>query len=412
MSDETKPKLILFDVEGVLIPRNLFLFQVGRKLGFIRLMQVLWYGFLYEIGFTSLNASLKQIFKHIKGTKMDLLLNTFENIPDIPRLQDFFSQVKERNCKVALISSGLPTAIVKRLADSVEADYAFGIDVDLNEQGELTGEIRGDAIALNGKLTILNKIVRLENLTLNDCIIVADDRNNRCLFMHETKKIGYNPDFIIRLKSDHIVMGKLSRILPIIDNKKVKRSFPPRSDFVRESIHAAGFLMPVIASFVGVPAVALFIFGLSAVYLVSELSRLEGRNIPLISAITRHAASQSELYGFTTAPLYFAFGILFTLLFFPTPASSAAIAMFALGDSAASLFGGLLGKRLPFNKGKTWEGSIAGFIFAFLAGSLFVAPWIAAVGAAIAMIIEYLPSPVNDNVSIPVLTALALTFLV
>ncbi len=412
MTEKTKPKLIVFDVEGILVPRNLFIFHVGKKIGFTKLIQVLWLGLLYQIGLTPLNISMKLIFKIIKGTKIDTLMDIFENITATPRLKTFFDQLKTRNYKIALISSGLPTIIVKKLAEYIGADYSFGIEVGLDEQGALTGEISGDAITQNGKIAILNKILTLEELTLNDCIVIADDRNNRCLFLPQVKKIGYNPDFIIRVKSDYIVMGKLSGILPIIDGGKVKRSFPSRNDFVREYIHAAGFLMPVIAGFIGVLPVSIFIIALSSVYLISELLRLQGKNIPVISTITHNAASQSELYGFTAAPLYFAFGILFTLIIFPLPASGAAIAMFALGDSAASLFGGLIGKRIPFNKGKTWEGTIMGFIFAFSAGSLFISPLIALIGAAIAMTIESLPLPINDNVTIPVLTALALTLLI
>jgi phosphoserine phosphatase len=413
MSREEKVRLIVFDVEGVLIPKNRFFFQVGRSLGLSnKLIPVLWFGFLYEIGVLSLDSALKRIFQKFKGAKMETLLRIFDKIPVNTHLQNFFNQVKQRKFKVALISSGLPTAVVRRLADCVGAEYAYGIEVGLNAAGELTGGISGDAIGANGKLKILNQILAVEGLTLNDCIVVADDRNNRCLFTPQTKKIGYNPDFIIRVKSDYVVLGKLTGILPILDGKPLRRSFPSRNDFVREDIHASGFFMPVIAGLVGVPAVAIFIIIISAIYTISEVFRLEGRDLPLISAITRHAASQSELYGFAAAPLYFAFGILLTLLVFPHPVSGAAIAIFALGDSAASIFGGLIGKRLPFNKGKTLEGSLAGFIFAFLAGSLFVAPWIAAVGAAIAMFVEYLPLPINDNVVIPVVTALALTLLV
>jgi dolichol kinase len=89
--------------------------------------------------------------------------------------------------------------------------------------------------------------------------------------------------------------------------------------------------------------------------------------------------------------------------------NGAAIAIFALGDSTASLFGGLISKNpLPFNKGKTLEGSLVGFFFAFLAGSFFVSPVLALIGAAVAMTIESLPLPVNDNILIPSLTGLAL----
>jgi dolichol kinase len=178
---------------------------------------------------------------------------------------------------------------------------------------------------------------------------------------------------------------------------------------LREAIHAAGFFVPVLAGLIGVYPVTLLICVVSALYFLSELSRMNRKNLPVISAITRNAVSHAELYEFAAAPLYFAMGILITLLLFPAPVNGAAIAIFTLGDSAASFFGGLVSKKpLPFNKGKTLEGSLFGFFFAFLAGSVFVSPVLALIGAAVAMIIESLPVPVNDNILIPLCTGLAL----
>ncbi|MGD0449861.1 MAG: HAD-IB family phosphatase [Candidatus Bathyarchaeia archaeon] len=406
-----KPRIVVFDVEGVLIPKNRFVFAIGKSLCFTKLIKLLFWGFLYEAGIIKLDSALRHIFKELKGVELETLINIFEKIPSTPYLQNIFSQIKVRNCKIALISSGLPTVIVKKLANAVGAEYAYGIEVETKD-GRLTGEIRGDAIDASGKLKILCQILEAENLKPSDCIVVADDRNNSCIFLPGALKIGFNPDFVIRVKADRVVNGNLSGILPIIDGKKRKRSFPSTNDFVREDIHASGFFMPVIASLVGVPAVGILIFIIALIYTISELWRLEGRELPLVSAITRHAASQSELRDFAAAPLYFAFGILFTLVLFPHPASYAAVAIFCLGDATASLFGGLISTSLPFNKGKTWEGSVAGFFLAFLAGTFFVSPTLALAGAAIAMTVEVLPLPINDNVLVPVVTGAALTLLI
>lgn len=412
MAIKEKTRLIVFDVEGVLTPRNMFFFQVGRAIGFFALIQILLYRLLYEIGVFSLDTSLRRIFKKLKGQKMETLQYIFDQNIAISRLKDFFIQVKkEGKSRIVLISSGLPTVIVKRLAHCIGADYAYGIDVWVNNAGEVTGEISGEVIGVNGKRRILQQILINEGLTLRDCTVIARDRNNRCLYTADTKKIGYNPNFIIRIKSDFVV-GNFSNMLSILNDKKVKRSFPSINDLVRENIHAAGIFMPIIAQVTGVLPVAIFISVVSIIYLISELARLYGKNMPIISTITHHAASQSEFSGFAAAPLFYAMGILFTLLVFPFPASAAAIAIFTLGDSAASIFGGTLGIRLPFNRGKTLEGSCSGFIFAFLAGSLFVAPWIAAIGAATAMFVEYLPLPINDNVLIPIVTAAILILLI
>ncbi|MCL2642754.1 MAG: hypothetical protein FWD52_04505 [Candidatus Bathyarchaeota archaeon] len=412
MAVKEKTRLIVFDVEGVLIPRNMFFFQVGRTMGFFTLIQILLYRLLYESGIISLDVSLKHIFRKLKGQKMETLQHIFNQIPATARLQDFFTQIKKQEkCQIVLISSSLPTAIVEQFAACLNADYAYGINVCVNNVGKITGEISGEVIEVNGKKKILHQILIKTGLNLRDCTVVARDRNNRCIYTKETKKIGYNPNFIIRIKSDHVVMGKLAGVLPILNDKKTKWSCPSVNDLIRENIHAAGIFTPIIAQIIGLLPVIIFISGLSIVYLISELARLNGKNLPLISAITRHAASQSELYGFVAAPLYYAIGILLTLIIFPFPASAAAIAIFTLGDSVASIVGGSLGIKLAFNKGKTLEGSLSGFACAFLASCLFVAPWIAVIGAAIAMIVEYLPLPINDNVLIPIVTATVLMLL-
>ncbi len=403
----------MFDVEGVLIPKNRFFFEVGRTFGFRRLVKLLFFGLLYEAGLLKLNSVLRNLFNEAKGVRVEALSEVLKKISSTTYLKGIFSQIKARDCKIALISSGLPTIVVKELADDLCADYAFGVEIE-TQDGKLTGKIWGDAIEPDGKLKILAKILTAENLRLRDCVVVADDRNNRCMFLPGMLKIGFNPDFVIRVKADRVINGKLSSVIPIIDGRLRKRSFPSTNDFVREDIHASGVFMPVVAGLIGVPAVGTLIFFIALVYTISELRRLDGRNLPFISAITYHAASQSELYGFAAAPLYFAGGILFTLIVFPHPASYAAIAMFCLGDSTASLFGGLVSTSLPFNKGKTWEGMVAGMFFAFLAGMLFLPskPLLAFVGAVIAMTIEVIPLPVNDNVLIPIITGAALTFLI
>jgi len=392
----------------VLIAKNRFIFDVGKSIGVSQLLKMFFIGFLYELGIVKLKPALKRIFKIMRGVKIETLMRVFDEIPSKPMLESFFAQLKIRNCKIALISSGLPTVVVEKLARMVDADYAFGIEVGVNDDA-LTGEIWGDVIEANGKLKVLSQILAAEGLKLEDCVVVADDRNNSCIFLSGMQKIGYNPDFVLRVKADKVVTGKLSGILPIIYGKPKKRSLPSKNDIIREAIHASGFLVPVLAGLIGIYPVALMIYVVSAIYFVSEISRMNRKNLPVISAITRSAASQAELYEFASAPLYFAIGILITLLLFPTPVNSAAIAIFTLGDSTASLFGGLISKKpLPYNKGKTLEGSLFGFLFAFLASAVFVSPPLALIGAAVAMTVETLPLPVNDNITIPLCTGLAL----
>src|SRR5665647_556878 len=191
MAQTEKQRLIIFDVEGVLIPKNRFIFEVGKTLGFFRLVKLLFFGFLYEAGILKLESALKHIFKDMKGIELETLMLIFSKIPATPYLQSFFCQLKARNCKIALISSGIPAVIVEKLASALGADYAYGVEVEIKD-GSLTGEIWGDAISKDGKHKILREILSRENLLLSDCIVVADDRNNRCIFLPKMLKIGFN----------------------------------------------------------------------------------------------------------------------------------------------------------------------------------------------------------------------------
>jgi dolichol kinase/phosphoserine phosphatase len=398
------------DVEGVLVPKNRFFFDVGRTLGLIGLIRLFFIGFLYETGIFGIEKGLRSIYKLFRGVPFETMLQIFDRIPAIPYLQNLCAQLKARNCKVALISSGIPTEAVKKLAASICADYAYGVEIEVKDS-KLTGKIHGVAVTKDGKLKILRGILESEGLGLSDCIVVADDRNNSCLFLPKMLKIGFNADYVLRIKADRVVNGKLSSILSIIDGNKRKSSFPSVNDFFREDIHATGIFMPVIAGMIGVPAISAIIIAIAAVYTLSEFYRIKGRSMPVISVVTRRAASESELFGFAAAPLYFAFGIVTTLILFPAGASGAAVASFCLGDSAASLFGGTISTSLPFNKGKTWEGSLAGFFFAFLGATFFVSPLYALAAATIAMTVEVLPLPINDNILIPIITGAAMTLL-
>jgi dolichol kinase/phosphoserine phosphatase len=411
ISSNTKRKLVIFDVEGVLIPKNRLFFEVGRSLGIKKLLAVLFYGFLYEIGVVQLKWALKHIFQATKGASMQLFLNSLAKLPLMPNVNEVFTSLKAAGYKIALISSGIPTLLVNSLGKIVGADYSVGVEVEIKNE-VLTGEIWGNVIEPNGKLMVLKQTLIAEGLNLNDCIVVADDRNNASLFLKGVQKIGYNPDFLIRTKADIVVNGSLSNILPLIHGEKKRKATLSKNDILRETIHASGFFVPIVTAIIGIPLAVALISIIIAIYMISEWARLRGRNVPVISVITRHAASQSELCEFAIAPIYFALGILLTLLLFHAPVSNAAIAIFALGDSMASLIGGMLSKNpLPFNRTKTLEGSLSGFIFAFLAGSVFISPLMALVGATVAMIVEYLPLPINDNLLIPLCTGLVLTLL-
>ncbi|UCC27491.1 MAG: HAD-IB family phosphatase [Candidatus Bathyarchaeota archaeon] len=409
------PRLVVFDVEGVLLPKRRYLvFEAARKLSFWRFVRILLIGFLYEIGLTSLESALKRIFRLLEGLLIDDLFQLYQKVPLIYGVEDVFKKLKKAKCKIALISSGLPQPFVETLASELNADYAYGLDLEI-ASNRLTGKISGVVLEHQGKAAVLKEILDATGYTAQDCAVVADDRNNLPMFPLCSLRVGYNSDFLLSIKSDVVVRGELKEILlPLnLETSAARYSSFSKDMVIREAIHISGVLVSFISIYLRTRfMVAFLIFIVTAVYVASEFARIEGVNLPVISTITREAATKPEIHEFVTNPIFFAAGIMLALVLFPNPINYASIAIFTLGDGTATLFGRKLGKTVfPLNKGKRVEGSIFGFLFAFLGALLFVSHIEALVGAAIGMIMEALPTPVNDNLTIPLAAGLALLLL-
>jgi HAD superfamily phosphoserine phosphatase-like hydrolase len=405
-------RLVVFDVEGILIPKNRYLlFEISRKVGFLGFIRIVALGLLYEIGLLSLESALKRIFAMLKGLDAEEIQQLHKRIPFMPGTEEVFKTLKQNGYRTALISSGLPTPVVEDLATRLQADYACGLELEIADE-HLTGAIRGDVLRSGGKAVVLQRILEKEDLTPQDCVMVADDRNNLSMFPLCGLRIGYNPDFVLTAKSDFVTKGALTEILPHVTGEK-----PPASHFLmsrsrglRETIHIGSFLLSFICIYLlGNILVASFILLITVLYILSELARVRGINIPILSSITWNAANKTELYEFATAPIYFALGIAISLMIFPAPIRYVAITTLTIGDGCAHIFGMKFGRTpLPFNKGKNLEGTLFGFLFAFLGAMIFVDPTEALIAAAVGILVEALPLPLNDNLTMPLASGLTL----
>lgn len=116
-----------------------------------------------------------------------------------------------------------------------------------------------------------------------------------------------------------------------------------------------------------------------------------------------------EQNGDWTGATYILIASCCTIALYSKPIAIAALAFIIVGDSAAALIGRRYGRH-KFGR-KSYEGSAACFGATLLVAAL--APGIsfpvAAVGAAVATLVEAKPLGVDDNISVPVLSGLAMT---
>jgi phytol kinase len=179
----------------------------------------------------------------------------------------------------------------------------------------------------------------------------------------------------------------------------------------RKLFHTLGAIIPLIYLLSGVSREIAVGLLLPAVIMVvgSDLLRLvhPGFN----EFFTKHLGRlmrKKEAHTLTTST-YFLSASLFVVYFFDKNIACLAIFFLSFGDPIAAIIGKRFGE-IKLIDGKSLEGTIACFQVCLIIGLVMLRtnPGVALVAAAAAAIAELVPLPVNDNIRIPVLSALAL----
>lgn len=396
-------QLVVFDAEGVIIPKGHFLLKIVQHYRPRQLPRLVFYGSRYLLGLFPLKKVVKELFRTLQGLPEETIRHVMSDIALKPGVEDVFRRLKENSCVIAVISSGIPQTALEALVPQLGIDHAVGPVLE-TDGGLLTGEVSGHVLERDGKSEVLERLIQDNGYGGYRVVSVADDRNNVSLFRSSSVAIGFNPDFLLQLHSDHVVDGRLANILPLITGEnRVDRRAVSLSMVLRKTVHASTMIIPLfLVGLLGKPAVIGLLFLAMGLYLVSETSRVLGKSIPLFTWFTLLNTTDSEASEFVDDPLFFALGLALPLMLFPDDVAFASIAVLALGDSVAALIGTLVGRHsMPLCKGKSVEGTLGGFAAAYLGASLFLGPTGALVAAFFGTMVEALPSPFNDNLVIP-----------
>lgn len=178
----------------------------------------------------------------------------------------------------------------------------------------------------------------------------------------------------------------------------------------RRLFHAATGVGVVLAlEWVGVPErllVAALLVALVAALTGDVLrARNPGANA-LFFRVFRHLASPRDASGLASSTWY-AGGLVVALAFFPRAAAVSGILVLALADPVASYLGRRWGK-IPF-LGGSLEGTLLFVITALVILVPRHAPGVAVLAALFAALAERITWPMDDNFTVPVTTAAAVT---
>ena len=181
----------------------------------------------------------------------------------------------------------------------------------------------------------------------------------------------------------------------------------------RKSIHLLGLVVPILYFFTSRDLAIIGVGGLVVLALAAEL--LKGL-VPTFRAIFLRIFSpilrSQEQKGGLTGATYFLIGSFLCILLFDKTLAIVCLCFLTLGDLCAALIGKQWGRIKLFSR-KSLEGSLACFVVCTAAALLIgLHPVLAIAGALVATLIELLPIGVDDNVTIPLISGLAMHLLV
>jgi len=185
-----------------------------------------------------------------------------------------------------------------------------------------------------------------------------------------------------------------------------------KKELFRKSFHVSSILLPLSYYFIFQNRKIMFLvlIPLTVIALIIDIARLEHKTFKrifynLVGLLLR----KHEIHNFTGAT-YLMISAVLCIGFFPKEIAVVSLAFLAIGDTLAALVGIPHGKRKLLKTDKSLEGSLACFAGCFIFGLLFLHPAVALIGAFTATVAEFSRIPIDDNIKIPIISGLVMSF--
>ena len=187
-----------------------------------------------------------------------------------------------------------------------------------------------------------------------------------------------------------------------------------KSEFARKAIHLSNSIIP-LSYYYFFPDKIDMIITLAFFLIFCFFIEIHRKNNHKLSRIFSNwfefMMRDEEKKGELTGATWVFVGALFTILLVPDPFNIISLLFLSFGDT----FAAIIGTKFPYIKlgKKTLSGSIAGFFACVTIGlviDISITYEIIILGAFMAMLIEILPFPVNDNLSIPIFSGLSMYY--
>jgi len=113
----------------------------------------------------------------LKGLDVNVMQEIAENLPMTEGLERMMLALKKYGYKIAILSGGF-TYFGQYLQRKFNIDYVYANELEVDDEGKLTGRYVGEIIDGRRKAELLRLIAQVEKLDLEQTIAVGDGAND------------------------------------------------------------------------------------------------------------------------------------------------------------------------------------------------------------------------------------------
>lgn len=167
-------RLVVFDMDSTLIEAEV-IDELAKEAGVgEQVSEITEAAMRGEIDF---NESFRRRMALLKGLDVSVLDDVAERLPMTEGAEQLVSNLKALGFKTAILSGGF-NYFASHLQKKLGFDYVYANDLDIDDEGKVTGEVKGVVVNGERKAELLREIAEKEGIRLEQTIAVGDGAND------------------------------------------------------------------------------------------------------------------------------------------------------------------------------------------------------------------------------------------
>jgi len=167
-------RLVVFDMDSTLIEAEV-IDELAKEAGVgDQVAEITEAAMRGEIDF---NESFRRRMALLKGLDVSVLDQIAERLPMTEGAEQLVSNLKALGFKTAILSGGF-NYFASHLQQKLGFDYVYANELDIDEEGKVTGEVKGTIVNGERKAELLREIAAKEGVRLEQTIAVGDGAND------------------------------------------------------------------------------------------------------------------------------------------------------------------------------------------------------------------------------------------